>query len=165
MMHSDLEVNQPSPDSIPVQVPEKRFRWETSACSTQLRDVKGWNEQAPFGNRGEQPHGTVRRSCRLLHEETEWNEWRAIHSFPPMKVKQGTSGFWCCFIIFNFYWSRITLKLLLFFYCTAKWINYMYTYIPSFWTSFPFRSAQSIEYETVYKPLCPPLLKQKADSS
>ena len=32
----------------------------------------------------------------------------------------------------NFYWSRIALQYCINFYCVAKWINCMYTYILSF---------------------------------
>ena len=36
------------------------------------------------------------------------------------------------FFFFNFYWSIVTLPCSVSFYCTAKWISNMYTYISSF---------------------------------
>ena len=35
------------------------------------------------------------------------------------------------FICYNFYWSIVALKRCVGFHCTAKWISYRYTYIPS----------------------------------
>ena len=50
-----------------------------------------------------------------------------------------------------FYWRIVALHCCVSFYCTAKWISHMYTYIPSFWISFPFRSPQSwVEFPMVY---------------
>ena len=36
------------------------------------------------------------------------------------------------FVFINFYWSVVVLQCWLSFYCTAKWISYMYTYISYF---------------------------------
>ena len=36
----------------------------------------------------------------------------------------------------NFYWSIVALQYCVRFYCTIKWISYMYTYIASFWDFF-----------------------------
>ena len=36
----------------------------------------------------------------------------------------------------NFYWTRINLQSCVSFWCTSKWINYTYTYIPSFFIYF-----------------------------
>ena len=35
------------------------------------------------------------------------------------------------FICYNIYWSTVALKCCVGFHCTAKWISYTYTYIPS----------------------------------
>ena len=48
----------------------------------------------------------------------------------------------------NFYWSIVDLQCCVSFRCTAKWINYTYTYIHSFFSfldSFPYRPLQSTE--------------------
>ena len=37
-----------------------------------------------------------------------------------------------CFVLFKFYWGIVDLQCSVSFYCTAKWISYLYTYIPSF---------------------------------
>ena len=41
--------------------------------------------------------------------------------------------------------SIVALQHSIIFYYTAKWISYVYTYIPSSWISFPLRSPQSLE--------------------
>ena len=49
-----------------------------------------------------------------------------------------------------FCWSIVALQCCASFYRTAKWISYMYTYMPSFfWIYFPFRSSQSTEQRAV----------------
>ena len=50
---------------------------------------------------------------------------------------------------FSFYWSMVDLQCCVTFYCTAKWLNYTYTYIHSFLDSFPIWSLQSIEYSSL----------------
>ena len=40
----------------------------------------------------------------------------------------------------KFYWSRVALQSYFSFCCTAKWISYMYTYIPSFLDFFSYLS-------------------------
>ena len=40
----------------------------------------------------------------------------------------------------NFYWSRVALQSYFSFCCTAKWISYMYTHIPSFLDFFSYLS-------------------------
>ena len=52
----------------------------------------------------------------------------------------------------NFYWSIVTLKCCISFYCTGRWMSYTCIYIcvcvyiaSLFWISFPFRSQQGSE--------------------
>ena len=54
--------------------------------------------------------------------------------------------------LINFCWSLVALQCCASFYCTAKWINYRFTYIPSFWISFPFRLPQEhwVEFPALY---------------
>ena len=48
-----------------------------------------------------------------------------------------------------FYWSIVVLQCFVGFYCTAKWISYIYSYIPLLGVSFPFRSSQSTELSSL----------------
>ena len=61
--------------------------------------------------------------------------------------------FWLFFFAFycfkKFYWSIVALQCVRF--CsTATWISYTYIYIPVFWISFPFRSPQSNEQDSLF---------------
>ena len=52
----------------------------------------------------------------------------------PHKINNVTTLF-----IINFYWHTVVLQCYVSFCCTAKWIGYMYTYMPSFF-GFPSHS-------------------------
>ena len=69
-----------------------------------------------------------------------------------MLIERGTISLLLLFFIYLFcYWSIIALQYCISFYCTTKWISYMYTYIlpllnlPPTPTYHPSRSSQSTE--------------------
>ena len=47
--------------------------------------------------------------------------------------------------VLNFYWTTDASPCCVRFFCTAKWISYMHTYLPSFLNFLPFRSPQNAE--------------------
>ena len=61
-------------------------------------------------------------------------------------VTTGQPGKSIHLLFISFYWYTVALQCCVSFYCTAKWVGYMYTHIsPLPWISFPFRSPQSTE--------------------
>ena len=65
--------------------------------------------------------------------------------FYPQQVHQHTHVCISFFFFINFYWSTVALQCYVSFYYTEKWISHTCTYMYPFWTSFPFRSPQTIK--------------------
>ena len=64
-----------------------------------------------------------------------WGVSAKLFCSPYWNIFLGASAILLCpFIYFNLYfnWSVIALQCCVSFHCTAKWISYTYTYIPSF---------------------------------
>ena len=53
-------------------------------------------------------------------------------------------------LLLFFYWSIVALQCCAGFCYTAKWASYTYPYIPSVLISFPFRSPQSNEQDSLF---------------
>ena len=116
-------------------------------------DVAQFTPLNGFSTAGLGSMGKWRQQKRLLPPRKVWEtqtQGRSVsHAGPTWHILEFSSLFLKCqknsLYLKNIYWGVMAWQCCISFYCTAHWVSYMFTYIPSLGISFPFSSPQSIE--------------------
>ena len=112
----------------------------TGGWNPELRDIKrdpgaqgeGWEREVKEQNHFSPFHAESRAWPSQPQQDLMSKDPKLLPWIGQIKeTSLGIKTLLTFFFLINFYWSIVALQCCVSFYCTAKWISYTYTYIPS----------------------------------